>query len=100
LRAHCVEAGRDPAEVALTHLSTTLVGADDRQVADLVDQLRPRRRGHAEYAASVNAGTVDDHIGRFRELAEAGAAEVMVRLPDLSDTAPLRRMADVISAFR
>jgi F420-dependent oxidoreductase-like protein len=100
LRAHCVDVGRDPAEVELTHLSTALVGADDRQVADLVDQLRPRRRGHAEYAAAVNAGTVDDHIGRFRELAEAGAAEVMVRLPDLSDSAPLARMADVISAFR
>jgi F420-dependent oxidoreductase-like protein len=100
LRAHCAEAGRDPAEVELTHLSTALVGADDRQVAELVDRLRPRRRGHAEYAASVNAGTVDDHIGRFRELAEAGAVEVMVRLPDLADTAPIGRMADVISAFR
>ncbi len=48
----------------------------------------------------MNAGTIADHIGRFRELAEAGASEVMVRLPDLEDAAPLERMAKVISAFR
>jgi len=100
LRAHCVAAGRDPGEVALTHLSTTLVGTDDAHVAALVERLRPRRRDAAGYAADVNAGTVDDHIGRFRELAEAGAAEVMVRLPDLTDAAPLDRMARVIAAFR
>jgi F420-dependent oxidoreductase-like protein len=100
LRQHCLDISRDPAEVALTHLSTTLVGTDDADVADLVERLRPRRQDPARYAAAVNAGTVDDHIGRFRELAEAGAQEVMVRLPDLTDTAPLKRMAKVISAFR
>ena len=97
LRAHCADAGR---EVALTHLSTTLVGDDDRHVAELVDRLRPRRQDAARYAASVNAGTVTDHIGRFRELAETGVQEVMVRLPDLTDPAPLERMAKVIAAFR
>jgi F420-dependent oxidoreductase-like protein len=98
LRAHCAEAGRDPIE--LTHLCTALVGADDREVAALADRLRPRRQDAARYAASVNAGTVDDHVGRFRELAEAGVAEVMVRLPDLTDAAPLATMGKVISAFR
>jgi F420-dependent oxidoreductase-like protein len=97
LRAHCAEAGRD---VELTHLSTALVGADDAQVAELVDRLRPRRQDPGRYAAAVNAGTVADHVGRFRELAEAGAAEVMIRLPDLTDPAPLERMAKVIAAFR
>jgi F420-dependent oxidoreductase-like protein len=97
LREHCADAGRD---VALTHLSTTLVGADDRQVGELVERLRPRRQDPARYAASVHAGTVTDHIGRFRELAEAGVGEVMVRLPDLTDPAPLERMAHVIAAFR
>ena len=98
LRAHCEEAGREP--IALTHLCTTLVGADDREVSGLVDRLRPRRLDAARYAATVNAGTVDDHIGRFRELAEAGVSEVMVRLPDLTDAEPLSRMAKVIAAFR
>jgi hypothetical protein len=34
------------------------------------------------------------------ELAEAGAGEVMVRLPDIADPGALERMASVISAFR
>ena len=100
LRAHCADAGRDPGQVALTHLSTALVADDDAHVADLVERLRPRRRDPAWYAAASNAGTVADHVGRFRELADAGAAEVMVRLPDLESAAPLERMAKVISAFR
>ncbi len=100
LRTHCEEAGRDPGQVAFTHLSTALVGDGDRHVAELVDRLRPRRRDPAWYAASVNAGTVADHVGRFRELAEAGVQEVMVRLPDLDGPAALERMAKVISAFR
>jgi F420-dependent oxidoreductase-like protein len=100
LRAHCAQAGRDPGQVALTHLSTALVGDDDEHVAQLVDRLRPRRRDPAWYAASVNAGTVADHIGRFRELAEAGVQEVMIRLPDLDSGAGLERIAKVISAFR
>jgi F420-dependent oxidoreductase-like protein len=97
LAAHCAEAGRD---VALTHLSTTLVGRTDTEVADAVTRLKPRNRSAAAYAASVHAGTVADHVGRFRELADAGVAEVMVRLPDLTDAAPLEAFSDVIAAFR
>lgn len=97
LRAHCAEAGR---EVPLTHLSTTLIGADDREVGALVERLRPRRQDPSRFAAAVNAGTVSDHVGRFRQLAEVGLAEVMIRLPDLTDPAPLQRAAEVIAAFR
>jgi F420-dependent oxidoreductase-like protein len=97
LRRHCAEAGR---EVELTHLSTVLVGADDPHVGELVERLRPRRVDPAKYAASVHAGTAADHVGRFRELAEAGVNEVMVRLADLTDPEPLERFAPVIRAFR
>ncbi|MGW7681878.1 LLM class flavin-dependent oxidoreductase [Kribbella sp. NPDC054772] len=83
--------------VELTHLSATLVGKNQQQVDQLVQGLRPRNVNPARYAASVNAGTVDDQIGRFRELSEAGVAEVMISLPDL-DT--LDAAADVISAFQ
>ena len=101
LTAHCKAAGRDPGEVALSQLSTTLVGTDHQQVNKLVERLRPRNQDPARYAATINAGTVADQVGRFRELAEAGAHEVMVRLPDLDDDpAPLERMAAVITAFR
>lgn len=100
LRAHCAAVGRDPGQVELTHLSTTLIGVDDRQLAGLVERLRPRQQDPAQYAAAVNAGTVDDHIGRFRQLAEAGVQEVMIRLPDLTDATPLERTTKIISAFR
>ena len=100
LHAHCRDAGRDPAAVELTHLSTALVGDSDAHVGELVERLRPRRQDPARFAAAVHAGTVSDHVGRFRELADAGAAEVMVRLADLTDPEPLERMAKVIAAFR
>src|SRR5215217_2776912 len=56
LRAHCAAAGRDPAEVAMTHLSTTLVADSDRHLSAMVGRLRPRGRAGAKYAESVNAG--------------------------------------------
>jgi hypothetical protein len=64
LHAHCESLDRDPAEVEVTQLSTTLVGRDGAEVAALVERLRPRKRHAERYAASVNAGTVDDQIGR------------------------------------
>ena len=100
LREHCRDVGRDPADVQMTHLSTALIGSDDGHVSDLVERLRPPRRPAARYADAVNAGTIDDHVGRFRELAEAGASEVIVRLPDLTDVAPIDRLGKVIAAFR
>ncbi|WP_427888981.1 LLM class flavin-dependent oxidoreductase [Kribbella sp. GL6] len=83
--------------IELTHLSTTLVGKDRDQLDQLIRTLRPRNVNPEKYAATVNAGTVDDQIGRFRELSEAGVAEVMISLPDL-DT--LETVGQVISAFR
>jgi F420-dependent oxidoreductase-like protein len=100
LHKHCLDVGRDPADVVMTHLSTTYVGADDARIAEFVQARRPARRSAASHAASLNAGTVDDQVGRFRELAEAGAAEVIVRLPDLDDPSSLERFARVIAAFR
>jgi F420-dependent oxidoreductase-like protein len=100
LRAHCEREHRDPGAVELTHLSTVLIGADDRHVAELVERTRPRRRDPAGAARDLNAGTVVDHIGRFRELAESGAREVMVRLPDPLDPSAMELMAEVMAAFR
>ena len=83
--------------IGLTHLSTTLVGKDRSRLDQLIRTLRPRNANPEKYAATVNAGTVDDQIGRFRELSEAGVTEVILSLPDL-DT--IDTIADVISAFR
>jgi alkanesulfonate monooxygenase SsuD/methylene tetrahydromethanopterin reductase-like flavin-dependent oxidoreductase (luciferase family)/predicted kinase len=93
-RKAAVLRGYNPA-TRLTHLTTALVAADDRAVDGLVEGLRGRRPRDA-YAASVHAGTVADHVGRFRELAEAGVDEVMVRLPHPDCLGP---MSQVIAAF-
>ncbi len=97
LREHCARTGRD---VELSHLTTALVGGDPTEVAALVEAHRPRSVAAGRFAQQVHAGTVADQIGRFRELAESGVAEVAVRLPDLRDPAPVARMGDVIAAFR
>jgi alkanesulfonate monooxygenase SsuD/methylene tetrahydromethanopterin reductase-like flavin-dependent oxidoreductase (luciferase family) len=97
LRSHCAEAGR---EVMLSHLTTALVARSPADLETLVDRHRPRGADPARWAAAVHAGTVDDQIGRFRELAEVGVGEVAVRLLDLVDAEPIARMAPVIAAFR
>jgi len=70
LHRHCADVDRDPHEITVTQLST------------------------------VDPRPADDHVGRFRELADAGVQQAIVSLSDLGDTAPLERFAEVIAAFR
>ena len=99
LHAHCDAVGRDRTAVEVTQLSTTIVGRDASEVDAIVERLRPRRRGAERYAATVNAGTVADQIGRFRALADAGVRSAIVSFPDLGDGEPIERFADVVGAF-
>lgn len=99
LRAHCEETGRDPGEIEVTHLAPVLVGADRAQVRRLVDGRRGRATSHADALERLTAGTVDDHIGRFRLLADAGVHTVIVSLADLEDERTVERFAPVIEAF-
>lgn len=97
LRAHCVTSGRT---VALSHLTTALVARDTTELDALVARHRPRGADPARWAATVHAGTVADQVGRIRELAEVGVAEIAIRLVDLADVESITRMAPVITAFR
>ncbi len=99
LHRHCSEVGRPPEEIEVTHLSTALVGRDRAEVDQLVDRLRPARTSLDRYASAVNAGTVEDHIGRFRRLAETGVDTAIVSMPDLPDVEAVERFAPVIAAF-
>jgi F420-dependent oxidoreductase-like protein len=69
LHRHCAAEGRDPAEVTVTHLST------------------------------ADAPTVDDHVGRYRLLAEAGVQAEIVNFPALAGPEPVAAFAPVIDAF-
>jgi F420-dependent oxidoreductase-like protein len=70
LHRHCAAEGRDPAEVTVTHLST------------------------------ADAPGVDDHVGRYRLLAEAGVQAEIVNFPALAGPEPVAAFAPVIDAFR
>ena len=100
LAAHCRDAGRDPDDVAVTQLSTTLTAATGDEVRSLVGRLRPRSWSEDRYATYVHAATVADQVGRFRALADAGVGTAIVSLPDLDGTADaIERFAPVIAAF-
>lgn len=70
LHEHCAAVGRDPADIRVTHLS----------------------------GAPVDT-SVDDHIGRFRELAEAGVQTAIVNVPGIDGPEPVERFGEIISAF-
>ena len=98
LREHCREAGRDPAEVAVTVLDVPVIGADRDQAAGIVERLRGRT-GATAFARQHHAGTAADHIGRYRLLAEREVSTVFVSLPDLAGPDEVLRLAPVVSAF-
>jgi F420-dependent oxidoreductase-like protein len=81
LHRHCADVGRGPGDINVTHLGSIT----------LADDAPP----------NTVAGTVGDHIGRFRELAEAGVQTAIVRFTDHDLTpATLEQFGPVIEAFR
>ena len=98
LREHCREAGRDPAEVAVTVLDVPVIGADRGHAAAIVERLRGRTPA-ATFARRHHAGTAADHIGRYRLLAERGVSTVFVSLPDLAGPGDVLRLSPVTAAF-
>lgn len=98
LRAHCEQAGRDPAEVAVTVLDTPVVGTDRADVAAIVEGCRGRHPA-ARYARQHHAGTAADHIGRYRLLAQHGVSTVFVSLPDLTGPREVLKLAPLAAAF-
>ena len=81
LRAWCETEGRDPAEIAVTHLAPARVIAAGE----------PRE--------GQGAASVEEHVGRFRELAEAGVQTAIVGLSDARGPESVTRFADVVAAF-
>jgi F420-dependent oxidoreductase-like protein len=97
LDRHCADIGRAREEIRVTSLSTVLVGRDRDEVTYEVDRLRAEVPPEA-FATRTNAGTVEDHVGRFRGLAEAGLQTAIVNMANLSPAA-VETFAEVIAAF-
>ena len=98
LRGHLERAGRDLADVRVTVLDVPIVGRDPDDVGRLVERHRGRQTGQA-FTKVRRAGTIADHIGRYRQLADRGVDTVFVAFPDLSGPAEIERFAPVIAAF-
>jgi alkanesulfonate monooxygenase SsuD/methylene tetrahydromethanopterin reductase-like flavin-dependent oxidoreductase (luciferase family)/predicted kinase len=99
LRDHCRQVGRDPADVLITVLDVPVIGNDRDHAAGIVEKLRGRTPA-AAFARRHHSGTAQDHIGRYRLLAERGVSTVFVSLPDLADPEDVLRLAPVTAAFR
>jgi F420-dependent oxidoreductase-like protein len=99
LGEHCADAGRDPASIEVTHLSTVLVARDPAELEREAAHRRPRR-DVARWAARTNPGTIEDHVLRVKALRDAGVQHVIVSLAGLWDYPAIDRFAEVIAACR
>jgi alkanesulfonate monooxygenase SsuD/methylene tetrahydromethanopterin reductase-like flavin-dependent oxidoreductase (luciferase family)/predicted kinase len=98
LRDHCRQVGRDPAEVLITVLDVPVIGADRDHAAAIVEKLRGRTPA-ATFARRHHSGTAQDHVGRYRLLAERGVSTVFVSPPDLAGPEDVLRLAPITAAF-
>jgi F420-dependent oxidoreductase-like protein len=99
LQRHCDKVGRSIDAIEVTQLSTALVEVDRPALDRALARLRPPSISIESFASRVNAATIGDHIGRFRQLAEAGVQTAIVSLPDVDDPEALPRFGEVIKAF-
>ena len=97
-RQHCVAAGRDPAQAEVTVLDIPVIGRDREDAASIVENLRGRTAA-AAFAQRHHAGTADEHIGRYRLLADRGVKTVFVSLPHLTDPGDVLRLAPLAAVF-
>jgi alkanesulfonate monooxygenase SsuD/methylene tetrahydromethanopterin reductase-like flavin-dependent oxidoreductase (luciferase family)/predicted kinase len=97
-RAHCRAAGRDPDQAEVTVLDVPVIGRDREDAAAIVERLRGRTSA-AAFARAHHAGTAEDHIGRYRLLADRGVRTVFVALPDLAGPGDVARLAPLAAAF-
>ncbi len=96
---HCADAGRNPAEVRVTHLSNAVVAGSRREVAAAIERLRPFGLPPEQAADRWGAGTVEDQIGRYRQYAAAGVETAIVALPDIFTPGALEAFGEVIAGF-
>jgi alkanesulfonate monooxygenase SsuD/methylene tetrahydromethanopterin reductase-like flavin-dependent oxidoreductase (luciferase family) len=76
-RKAALDASRDPDSLEVSVLDTPLLGTDRGEVAALVEANRGRI-GASVFATNHSAGTVSDHVERFRSLADTGVGAVFI----------------------
>jgi F420-dependent oxidoreductase-like protein len=99
LNRHCEEVGRPRDEVRVTHLSTAVVAGSRREVDADVDRLRSGQATREQAAQRFGAGTVEDQVERYEQLAGAGVQTAIVSLPDAFTPGALEAFGSVIASF-
>lgn len=99
LGEHCAAVGRDHEEIAITQLSTALCAAGRAELDTKMHDLQVGNESIDDVARRTSAGTPDDHIGRYRALAEAGVQQAIVSLADVGHPGSVRAFGPVIEAF-
>jgi len=79
-------------------LDVPVIGRDREEAGLIVEKLRGRTSA-AAFARQHHAGAAEDHIGRYRLLAERGVRTVFVSLPDLAGPEDVLRLCPVAAAF-
>jgi AAA domain len=97
-RQHCLQAGRDPAQAEVTVLDIPVIGRDREHAASIVEKLRGGTTA-AAFAQRHHAGPADEHIGRYRLLADRGVKTVFVSLPQLTGPEDIGCLAPIAAAF-
>ena len=97
LRRLSLAAGRDPASITVSQLSTMVVGRSRSETAELVERLRPKRVTAERFANHTNAGTIDQHLDRIARFAEAGVDTVIVSLADIAEVEAIDRLGELIA---
>ena len=85
--------------MGVTHLSTATVAGSRREVAAAVARLASGSEPPERAAERLVAGTVEDHIARYRALAGAGVQTAIVALPDAFTPGALEAFGEVIAGF-
>jgi F420-dependent oxidoreductase-like protein len=99
LDAHCRAVERDRSEIEVTVLAPTVHAPSAEELSKRLVTMTSGGRTPEQQAADLGAGTTDDQIGRFRELAEAGVDTAVIALGDLSGPGDVDAFRPVISAF-
>jgi alkanesulfonate monooxygenase SsuD/methylene tetrahydromethanopterin reductase-like flavin-dependent oxidoreductase (luciferase family) len=100
----CVEAGRDPASLGYSVMTTCFVGADRGEVLDRVRMFLAVRGGDDDAEALLAnrrenwlAGTVEEVAERFEELRAAGVMRVFLQHLNHSDDDMVRLIGDQLT---
>ena len=101
LQEHCASIGRDRGEIEVSHLGPALIASSAERLVIRLEELATSVPNTTPemIAERTGAGTVDDHVGRYRGLAEAGVDHAIVTLSDVASLKPIDTFAEVIAAF-